>query len=186
MRVQSLRDLVMALNSQQIVQTLLALRTRISAAVWVIVRDAQAAEDIFQDVSVKALSADVQFVREPQLVSWAQITARHQALNWIRSRKSQTVTLDESLLELLETEWAREASRLESERIEALRQCLEGLPARSRQMVRLRYFDERPCREVARELGVKLDAVYQRLSRLHRALGQCIQERLAAEGEAEA
>ena len=72
----------MALNSQQIVQTLLAVRTRISAAVWVIVRDAQAAEDIFQDVSVKALSADVQFDRVPQLVSWAQITARHQALNW--------------------------------------------------------------------------------------------------------
>jgi RNA polymerase sigma-70 factor (ECF subfamily) len=176
------KDLMMALNSQQIIQTLLAARTRISAAVWLIVRDAQAAEDIFQDVSVKALSADVQFDREPQLVSWAQITARHQALNWLRSRKHRAVTLDESVLELLETEWARETTRPEGERIEALRQCLEELPARSRQMIRLRYFEEQPCREVARALGVKLDAVYQRLTRLHRALGQCIQERLAAEG----
>ena len=29
-------------------------------------------------------------------------------------------------------------------------------------------------------LGMKLDAIYQRLARLHRALGECIQKRLAA------
>jgi RNA polymerase sigma-70 factor (ECF subfamily) len=176
----------MALNSQQIVQTLLAVRTRISAAVWLIVRDAQAAEDIFQDVSVKALSPDVRFDGEPQLVSWAHISARHQALNWLRTRKKHSVTLDESVLELVESEWARAAMRPEGERIEALRQCLDGLPASSRRMVQLRYFDERPCREVARVLGVKLDAVYQRLARLHRALGRCIQERLAADREPKA
>jgi RNA polymerase sigma-70 factor (ECF subfamily) len=176
----------MALNSQQIVQTLLAVRTRLSAAVWLIVRDAQAAEDIFQDVSVKALAADVQFDREPQLVSWAQITARHQALNWLRNRKKQAVTLDESVLELMEAELARQASRPEGEWIEALRQCLEALPARSRQIIRLRYFHDCPCREVAQALGVNLDAVYQRLARLHRALGRCIQERLAADREPKA
>jgi RNA polymerase sigma-70 factor (ECF subfamily) len=142
----------MALNPQEIVQTLLAVRTRISAAVWVIVRDAQAAEDIFQDVSVKALSADVQFDREPQLVSWALIAARHQSLNWLRSRKKQTVTLDESVLEQMEAEWARESMRPEGERIEALRQCLEELPDRSKRMIRLRYFEEHPCRNVAKWL----------------------------------
>jgi RNA polymerase sigma-70 factor (ECF subfamily) len=172
-----------ALDHQGIVRALLAVRTRISAAVWLIVRDAQTAEDIFQDVSVKALSDDVSFAGEPQLVSWAQITARHQALNWIRSRKHRAFTLDESLLELLETEWAREASRPEGERIEALRECLEELPARSRRLIQLRYFDERPCRDVAGAFGVKLDAVYQRLARLHRALGQCIQTRLGATGQ---
>ena len=44
----------MALDQQEIVQTLLAARMRISAAAWLIVRDAQTGEDIFQDVSVKA------------------------------------------------------------------------------------------------------------------------------------
>jgi RNA polymerase sigma-70 factor (ECF subfamily) len=128
----------------------------------------------------------VQFDREPQLISWAQITARHQALNWLRSCKKQTVSLDDSVLDLMEAEWARESQRPEGEQIEALRQCLEALPDRSRQMIRLRYFEEQPCGEVARKLGVKLDAVYQRLTRLHRALGQCIQERLAADREPKA
>ena len=178
------RDVIMALNPQQIVQTLLAARMRVSAAVWVIVRDAQAAEDIFQDVSVKALAADVQFDREPQLVSWALITARHQALNWLRSRKERVVALDETVLELMETQWAREAMRPEGERVEALRQCLARLPERSRRMLQLRYFDEYSCSAVSRALGMKLDAVYQRLSRLHHALRECIEKRLAGEPQA--
>ena len=73
----------MASNSQQIVQTLLTVRNRLTASVWLIGGDAQTAEDIFQEVSVKALAADLHFDREPQLVSWAQIAARHQALNWV-------------------------------------------------------------------------------------------------------
>ena len=101
--------------------------------------------------------------------SRGQITARHRALNWLRSRKERVVALDESVLELMETQWAREAMQSEGERIEALRQCMEGLPAHSRQMLQLRYVEERPCQEVARTLGMKLDAIYQRLARLHRA-----------------
>jgi RNA polymerase sigma-70 factor (ECF subfamily) len=172
----------MALNSQQIVQTLLTVRNRLTAAVWLIVHDAQTAEDIFQEVSVKALAADLHFDRKPELVSWAHIAARHQALNWVRARRNQGVLLDERVLELLESEWAGETARPEGERIEALRQCLEQLPAASRRMIQLRYFDERPCRDVAGALGVKLDAVYQRLARVHRALGQCIEQRLDTSG----
>ena len=44
----------MALNHQHTAQTLLAARTRIFEAAWLIVRKAQTAEDLFQDVSVKA------------------------------------------------------------------------------------------------------------------------------------
>ena len=130
-------------------------------------------------MSVKALSADVQFDQEPQLIAWARIASRHQALNWLRSCDRRAVALDETVLELVEKEWAREVTPHGGERIEALRLCLESLPARSRRMLELRYFDKQPCREVARALGVKLDAVYQRLARLHRALGECIRKRLA-------
>ena len=90
--------------------------------------------------------------------------------------------LDESVLELLDGEWAGENARPEGERIAALRQCLDQLPSRSRRMIQLRYFDERPCRDVAEGLGVTLDAVYQRLARVHRALRQCIEQRLHGSG----
>jgi RNA polymerase sigma-70 factor (ECF subfamily) len=166
------------LDHQRIVQVLLAARTRISAAVFVIVRDAQTAEDVFQDVSVKALSDEMSFAGEPQLLSWAHITARHQALNWLRSLKNRCVSLDEELLELVEAEWARESMRPEGERMEALRHCVEKLPDRSRQLLDQRYSQACSCAEISRTVGVGLDAIYQRLARLHRSLRECIEKRI--------
>ena len=67
----------------------------------------------------------------------------------------------------------------EGPRLKALRGCLDGLPRDSRQILDLRYSEERPCTEIAQSLGLGLEAVYQRLSRLHRALKQCTEQRLA-------
>ena len=166
----------MSLSQEVIVRTLLGARTRISASAWMITRDVQAAEDIFQNLSVKALAGGNPFELEAQLISWAHITARHEALNWIRSRKGRMVCLDEAVLHLVAEEW-EEAP--EGPRLKALRGCLDGLPRDSRQILDLRYSEERPCDEIATTLGLGLDAVYQRLSRLHRALKQCTEQRLA-------
>ncbi|MBM4020254.1 MAG: sigma-70 family RNA polymerase sigma factor [Planctomycetes bacterium] len=169
------------LAQADIVRTLLAARMRISASAWVIVRDAQAAEDIFQNVTVKALGGDARFEREAQLVSWAHVTARHEALNLVRSRKTRATVLDSAVLELLEADWVRDAASSEGDRVEALRQCLDALPKDARRVLHLRYFEERSCAEVSEALGVGLDAIYQRLSRLHRALARCIERRLAGQ-----
>ena len=39
-------------------------RTRLSAAAWLVVRDAHAAEDIFQNVAVKAMTREARFEAE--------------------------------------------------------------------------------------------------------------------------
>ena len=44
--------------------------------------------------------------------------------------------------------------------------------------VRLRYFEDNSCGEVAKKLGTGLNAVYKRLSRLHQSLKDCIELRL--------
>jgi RNA polymerase sigma-70 factor (ECF subfamily) len=168
----------MPLSQEAVVRTLLAARTRISASAWMIARDAQAAEDIFQNLSVKALAGESRFDLEAQLISWAHITARHEALNWIRSRKGRALSLDEAVLELVSTEGEAGASA-EGVRIEALRGCFDALPGASRELLDLRYSDERSCADIARLLGMGLDAVYQRLSRLHRVLKECTERKLS-------
>src|SRR6185503_9651704 len=166
----------MSLSQEVVVRTLLGARTRISASAWMITRDVQAAEDIFQNLSVKALAGGTSFELEAQLVSWAHITARHEALNWIRSRKGRAVSLDDTVLHLVAQEWEEEA---DGPRLQALRGCLETVPRDSRQILDLRYAEERSCSDIAKTLGLGLDAVYQRLSRLHRGLKQCTEQRLA-------
>ena len=172
----------MALGQEEIVRTLLGARTRISASIWMVTRDVQAAEDIFQNVSVKALSEAALFEGAPQLVSWARIVARNEALNWIRDRKGRQDSLQEAALDLVDREWEEEARQgREGERTQAVRGCLEGLPPESRRILELRYAEGRSSTEISRETGVRQDAVYQRLSRLHRALKRCTEERLAGQ-----
>ena len=168
----------MALSEQGILQQLMSQRDRISAAAWLVVRDAHIAEDIFQNVALKALAKEVGFDSDGALMSWAFITARREGIDWLRRQKNAPVSLDETILELLEAEWASESLGQARGRSQALRDCLSELPAKSRELLKMRYFDGQRCEEVAASLNTKLDAIYKRLSRLHQVLKGCIETKL--------
>jgi RNA polymerase sigma-70 factor (ECF subfamily) len=168
----------MKLPEPQILQTLLQARPRLSAAVWLVVRDTHAAEDIFQNVTLKAMTGDATFDNEASLLSWAFITARREGIDWQRRHQRESIGLEPAVLELLDHDWqAPDVSQ--GARFDALAECLDKSPAPARQLLRLRYFEGRSCEEIAGQLGLGLDAVYKRLSRLHQSLRQCVEGRLS-------
>lgn len=174
----------MNLTEQQILQTLMKWRTRVSAAAWVVVRNAHAAEDIFQNVALKAMTREVSFETDGALLSWAFVTARREGIDWLRKHRREAVCLDAEILDLLEQEWQAAQAAPSGARVEALQDCLESAPESSRRLLKLRYFDGYSCEEVARKMGIRLDAIYKRVSRLHESLKNCIEDKLAAPGQA--
>jgi RNA polymerase sigma-70 factor (ECF subfamily) len=166
----------MALLEHDILRILMHSRDRIAAAAWIVVRDGQASEDIFQNVAIKAMTKQVCF--EAAVLSWAMITARREAIDWVRRHRNESTMLDTDILDLLEQEWLAASDRI-SARSEALRACLRRLPRKSKELLRLRYRDGLACSRVAEQLGDGLDVVYKRLSRLHHTLRDCIEGRLA-------
>lgn len=173
-----------SLSQDELIRTLLAQRARISAGVWLVVRDVHLAEDIFQEVMVKALAGSP-FTNEAHLLSWCRITGRNAALNLMRKRGREITTLSGDILELLDAETPAPDSQRKA-RIEVLQECVEALPEMARAMVDARYFEGRSCAEVAASFKMGLDAAYQRLSRLHRALRECMEGKLMAEMEGKA
>lgn len=169
----------MPLAEADILQALMQARPRLSAAVWLVVRDPHAAEDIFQNIAVKAMTGHASFPTEAALLSWAFITGRREGIDWLRRHQRESTGLADDVLDLLEREW-QEPDRASGARLEALNECLEALPEAARQMLRLRYFEGHGCEEVAQRMNLGLDAVYKRLSRLHQALRQCVEGRLGA------
>jgi RNA polymerase sigma-70 factor (ECF subfamily) len=165
-----------SLPQDELIRTLLAQRARISAGVWLVVRDVHLAEDVFQDVMVKALAGE-SFTNEAHLLSWCRVTARNVALNLMRKRGREVTTLSGDIMELLEGELQAQGGATAA-RIEALQECVEALPADSRALVDARYFEGRSCAEVAATFKMGLDAAYQRLSRLHRVLRECMEGKL--------
>jgi RNA polymerase sigma factor (sigma-70 family) len=134
-------------------------RTRVSAAAWVVVRDAHVAEDIFQNVALKAMTREVSFENEAALMSWAFITARREGIDWLRRHHRETLCLDTEILELLEHEWQAEPAQSAGAKIEALQDCLAAAPESARRLLKLRYFEGYSCEDAGRPRVSLNDAV---------------------------
>lgn len=166
------------MNENTIVTILLKQRIRLSAVMWTIVRDTHAAEDLFQELLVKAMSERDRFSDEDQLVAWATIAAKHRAIDYVRIRDGRTRILQENVLELLSRQLDSQPNELLESRLDALRECVEALPSRSRSLIAMRYDAGLSGTEMAKQLKRTRDAVYQSLSRLHRGLRDCVDSRL--------
>ena len=103
-------------------------------------------------------------------------------MNALRKRQDKHLSLDTGSLELLESDWQEEDARRGEERAAALNHCLEQLPAKSRELIRKRYFQEVDYPKLAEELKRTVNSLYVTFSRIHAALAQ-ITARLIAEEE---
>ena len=172
----------MPLSEKEILRFLMQSRERISAAAWLVVKDAHVAEDIFQNTVLKAVTKDVNFETDAALFSWAFITARRDSLNWIRKHRRESVGIDEDILTLIHHDWQNDHLNPKGNRFEMLRDCMEELPQKSEKILRLRYFEGLSCGEIADSISITLDAVYKRISRIQNSLRKCVELKMQPGG----
>jgi len=168
----------MAMERDAIVQILLRERVRLTASATVVARDVHAADDIFQQVVLAALQAAERFQDARHVLAWALRAARHRALDLAHRRR--LVPLPEDVLDLLEADWAGPGPGDWSDRAEALHRCLGRVADPAREVLRLRYAEGMTAVAIAGRLRRTADAVYQMLSRTHRALRQCVEQELGS------
>jgi RNA polymerase sigma-70 factor (ECF subfamily) len=137
------------------------------------------AEDVFQEISVKAVGRAAEFESPAHVLNWSRVAGRNRSIDLLRARGGRYVGLSEAMLATLAAEWPdqTEASPMH----EALRFCLGSITPNNRELLRLRYFEQRNCTEVATIMGKKIESVYQALTRIHRTLGECVKHRMAQE-----
>jgi len=147
-----------------------------------ILRDAQLAEDVHQDMLMKVFGHMNTFDGPRHLRDWSWKVLRNRCYEVIRQSKYRPVLLDSSVLELVDGELEKRDPEEVERRSVALKSCLAGLTANARTIVRLRFFEGLQGKDVAAKLGRKPDAVYKALQRIYTTLGECIRRRLAAKG----
>tara|TARA_R110000851_G_scaffold54229_5_gene128152 strand:+ start:1136 stop:1693 length:558 start_codon:yes stop_codon:yes gene_type:complete len=143
-----------------------------------IVRDIHMAEDVFQDVCVKAIKHHRTFKDSLHLTKWTRRVARNRSIDCLRQKESQNVLLREGALELQETHGPEECKDLTFKKIEVLRGCMGRMTPYSREIIRLRYTEELPGIQVASILNRKVDTIYKALTRIHATLRSCMKSRL--------
>ncbi|MGE3805803.1 MAG: sigma-70 family RNA polymerase sigma factor [Gemmataceae bacterium] len=171
----------MPLDRQAVVQALLRGRLRLLASAMPILRDAHLAEDVFQQVVLKALETTESFREVEHVLAWGIRTARHRAIDLARSRR--LLYFNDEVLQLLEESMSVASTELQT-RSETLQKCLEKLPDRSQELLKLRYEEGLRCHALAERIRRTVDAVYQSLSRIHRQLRDCVEEQLGQGGAA--
>lgn len=171
----------MALQQDVVVQLLLKHRGKLLGAIRAMVADEHLAEDIFQEVSIAAISKCGEIADVEHFAAWVRYAARFQALVALRNRNRLPRVLSDDVLDALEHHWQQFDKQADSEISDALRICLERLSPYARQLIETRYVQRKRGTELAKALQRSLNTVYVALSRAHNALRDCVHQKLATE-----
>lgn len=167
----------MGLEADVVVQVLLPLRQRLVTLAVAVVRDVHAADDIFQQVMLAALEARAGFRDTEHMIAWSLRAARHRATDLARSRRLQS--LPDEVLDLIAGPDDDPAGPSWSDRAEALHGCLRTLTDPARDLLRMKHADGLSTPAIAARLQRTPAAVVQNLCRIHRALRECVERKLA-------
>ena len=151
------------------------------AFVNAVVPDAAVREDLFQEVAASLWRSFHTYDAARSFGKWARGVAMNKVRQYRRKLFRAPVTLPEHAMAAVAAVFDRVPDTHDLERTEALEECLGELPAKSAQLLDLRYGESLSAQEIAGRTGKSPDAVYQTLSRLRRALEICIRRRLTKE-----
>ena len=136
-------------------------------------------DDLAQDTFVVAYREMDSYDPDRDFGKWLRGIARNLVRNELRKQRRHRRILHESLsqhlLDLAENEKDRE---VDVTQLSALRDCVEQLPGRSRELVRSRYYEGWDATILADKFEMKAATVRQTLLRIRRQLYQCVNQRV--------
>ncbi len=157
-------------------------QNRIYAYVTMLLPNRDDAEEVFQQTSLVLWKKRQQFDPNRDFVRWACGVAHHEVRSFLRkhAHKGRVYLSEDVLAEVAEVRL--ELHDVLEDRRRALRHCLAQLQQRERELLERCYAGTDSIKTIAEDLGQRPNALYMILKRLRRALFDCINRTLAAEG----
>ena len=142
--------------------------------------DPEWVDDLAQEVFLVALREQESFDRQKDIGKWLRGIARNLVRNETRKDARRRRILHEGLADLLVGSSQSElyAADWEKSRLPALRDCVEQLPPKSRQIVAGRYGDGWKAPHLAENVGMTPGAVRKALMRIRQQLKTCIEHQV--------
>lgn len=147
------------------------------AFIGALVRDPQAREDIFQNVSLTLWECFDRYDPERSFGAWARGIAAKKVMHEHRSNARFPLLLPPEAIQSVADAYDRTESA-SGPRQAALSECMSRLPAKTREILTLRYDGELSGEGIALRTGSSVAAVHQTLSRARTALSDCIRLKL--------
>ena len=139
--------------------------------------DGHQADDLLQEVSGVLWENFGAYDESRPFIAWALGFARVEVLRWRRARAKGAGVLSEESLSLL-SRTAEDAAPGAELRRSYLGDCVASLGANVRDILRLRYLESMPIRDLAARVRKSVAAVEMILVRSRRALRDCVERKL--------
>lgn len=178
-----MKDMIDSNVQERFMQLWTVAQPAVSGYIRSLVKDSSIAQDILQETVIVLFRRFEEYDTTRPFLAWALGVARFQVLGMRRDQARCRMIFDSELMEQFTEQWA-EASPASDWRAWALQECLGKLPARPREVVRWRYFEELNSDEIAARLKAKGAAVRVMLQRIREKLRACVERRMLAEGSA--
>ena len=139
-------------------------------------RDPQTADDIAQEVWLKAWKARADF-KNDSFRGWVFQIARRTLIDHQRK-----VIRRKEIDGIMDADFAAEAGDVSDEReaqLRALRDCLDEIGGDFVAVLRMKLIDEKPTDQIAVEIGQSAGTVYSRVDRGKKQLKPCIEGKLS-------
>ncbi len=147
---------------------------RIFAMIARQVPDVMDAQELTQDTFLRAFSRiDSYDAHKASLSTWLCRIAYHLTLDFLRRRRPQMVSIDDSRVwqtDISDKQLEEELSTGREERIAKLEELMDGLPDDDRMLLTLYYYEDRPLTEIAFITGINAKALANRLYRMRKKL----------------
>lgn len=155
---------------------------RVYAFVYSLVPIESDAEDLFQQVSLVLWKKFDHFDRSRGFLSWANGVAYNVVRNYRKKRSRDKLLFSDELLEKIAHQRNGRRSA-DSERAEALAECLSHLTVSDATLLKQFYGEGLTATEVAHESQRTPHSIYRRISKIRSRLVKCVQGKLAVAPE---
>ncbi|MYA69677.1 sigma-70 family RNA polymerase sigma factor [Candidatus Poribacteria bacterium] len=149
---------------------------QVHALIWRKIGDFHTAEEITQDVFLKAYQRLATLKKPQSFVSWLYVIAANDCSTWLRKKRLKTQPLEDTSSALVEKATysgyviaENERTAAEAQR-DAVKKLLGKLQESDRTIITLFYFAEMTCKEISEFLGVSANTIKSRLSRARQSL----------------
>jgi len=136
------------------------------------------AEEVLQETNVVIWSKWSQFDPGTNFLAWGRAIARLEVFRYRRNRHHRMTLLGDDIIDLIAERAEANAGDAELRR-DALRQCIDKLRPKDRELIRERYSGDLTGDEIAERLGRPANSVYQSIGRIRKTLLECVRRQMA-------
>lgn len=159
------------------IQQLTAAQTNLRAYILASVGNAEDAAEVLQRTNLSLWKNATKFQADAPFMPWAVTIAKYEVLSYCRDKSRDRHVYPEDLANLM-LETASEIILDMPDRQEALRHCLGRLSGKQHEMLKLRYYEEKPISQIASALERTENSVKSAFVRIRKSLLKCIEARL--------